>query len=62
VQIKYMDADRGRVKPGWWFPYDDRTARALRNSLDVLYGEGLERVRAAWRHRRDLVHLAKRSR
>jgi acyl-CoA reductase-like NAD-dependent aldehyde dehydrogenase len=62
VQIKYMDADRGRTKPGWWFPYDDRTAAALRNSLDVLYGEGFERLRAAWRHRRDLVHLAKRSR
>src|SRR4051812_27482133 len=62
VQVKYMDADRGRTKPGWWFPYDDRTAAALRNSLDVLYGEGFERLRAAWRHRRDLVHLAKRSR
>ena len=62
VQVKYMDADRGRMKPGWWFPYDDRTAAALRNTLDVLYGEGFERVRAAWRYRRDLVQLAKRSR
>jgi len=62
VQVKYMDADRGRTKPGWWFPYDERTAAALRNTLDVLYGEGFERVRAAWRHRRDLVHLARRSR
>jgi acyl-CoA reductase-like NAD-dependent aldehyde dehydrogenase len=62
VQVKYVDADRGRMKPGWWFPYDDRTASALRNALDVLYGEGFERARAAWRHRRDLVHLAKRSR
>ena len=62
VQVKYLDADRGRTKPGWWFPYDERTAAALRNTLDVLYGEGFERVRAAWRHRRDLVHLARRSR
>jgi acyl-CoA reductase-like NAD-dependent aldehyde dehydrogenase len=62
VQVKYMDADRGRTKPGWWFPYDERTAAALRNTFDVLYGEGFERVRAAWRHRRDLVHLARRSR
>jgi succinate-semialdehyde dehydrogenase/glutarate-semialdehyde dehydrogenase len=62
VQVKYLDADRGRVKPGWWFPYDARTETALRNALDVLYGEGLERARAAWRHRRDLIHLAKRSR
>jgi acyl-CoA reductase-like NAD-dependent aldehyde dehydrogenase len=62
VQVKYMDADRGRTKPGWWLPYDDRTTAALRNTFDVLYSEGFERVRAAWRHRRDLVHLAKRSR
>jgi len=62
VQVKYLDADRGRVKPGWWFPYDERTATALRNALDVLYGDGVERLRAAWRYRRDLVHLAKRSR
>ena len=61
VQVKYLDRDRGRVTPGWWFPYDDRTATALRNALDVLYGEGIERARAAWRCRRDLVHLAKRS-
>jgi acyl-CoA reductase-like NAD-dependent aldehyde dehydrogenase len=62
VQVKYVDADAGRVQPGWWFPYDDRTATALRNALDVLYGDGFERVRAAWRYRRDLVHLARRSR
>jgi acyl-CoA reductase-like NAD-dependent aldehyde dehydrogenase len=62
VQVKYVDSDRGRTKPGWWYPYDERTATALRNALDVLYGEGFERVRAAWRHRGDLLHLAKRSR
>jgi len=62
VQVKYLDADRGRVKPGWWFRYDERTEAALRNALDVLYTEGFERVRAAWRFRRDLVHLAKRAR
>jgi acyl-CoA reductase-like NAD-dependent aldehyde dehydrogenase len=62
VTVKYLDADRGRVKPGWWFPYDERTATALGNALDVLYAEGFERVRAAWRYRRDLAHLAKRAR
>jgi succinate-semialdehyde dehydrogenase/glutarate-semialdehyde dehydrogenase len=62
VQIKYLDADRGRVRPGWWFPYDERTATALRNALDVLYADGFERVRNAWKYRRDLVQLAKRSR
>lgn len=62
VNVKYIDAEGGRLRPGWWFPYDERTADALRNALDVLYGDGFERVRAAWRHRRDLLHLAKRSR
>ncbi len=61
VQIKYLDSDRGRLRPAWWFPYDAPTERALRALLDVLYGTRPERVRAAWRHRRDLVHAAKRS-
>jgi hypothetical protein len=62
VRVKYVDADRGRLRPAWWFPYDDETERALRAALDVLYGEGLERWRAAWRSRRDLMHLVRRSR
>ena len=59
VQVKLVDEDRGRLRPAWWFPYDDRTATALRNGLHVLYGE--RRVGAAWRYRRDLVHLARRA-
>jgi acyl-CoA reductase-like NAD-dependent aldehyde dehydrogenase len=62
VRVKYVDSDRGRVKPGWWFPYDARTERALRNALDVLYGEGVSRWRAAWRYRSDLLHLGRRAR
>lgn len=61
VQIKYLDSDRGRLRPAWWFPYDASTERALRSLLDVLYGTRPERVRAAWHARRDLVHIAKRS-
>jgi acyl-CoA reductase-like NAD-dependent aldehyde dehydrogenase len=61
VRGKYLDRDRGRVKPAWWFPYDPPTERALRALLDVLYGSRSERLRAGWRHRRDLVHAAKRS-
>ena len=61
VQIKYLDSDRGRLRPAWWFPYDAPTERALRTLLDVLYGRRSERVRAAWSGRRDLVHVAKRS-
>ena len=62
VRVKYVDADRGRLRPAWWFPYDDRTERALGAALDGLYGDGVERWRAAWRSRRDLMHLVRRSR
>jgi len=62
VRVKYVDSDRGLVRPAWWFPYDAETERALRAALDVLYGTGAQRWRDAWRHRRDLLHLARRSR
>ena len=59
VNVKYVDADRGRIRPAWWFPYDAATEQSLRALLDVLYGD--RRVRAAWRYRRELVHAVKRS-
>jgi len=59
TQVKLVDEDRGRLRPAWWFPYDDRTATALRNGLHVLYGR--RRVRSVWRYRSDVVHLAKRA-
>ena len=59
VQVKLVDEDRGRLRPAWWFPYDERTATALRNGLHVLYGN--RRARSAWRYRSDLLHLAKRA-
>jgi acyl-CoA reductase-like NAD-dependent aldehyde dehydrogenase len=62
VQVKYLDSDRGRLRPAWWFPYDVETERALRAALDVLYGTGVERWRAAWRSRRELRRLVRRSR
>jgi acyl-CoA reductase-like NAD-dependent aldehyde dehydrogenase len=62
VYVKYVDADRGLVRPLWWFPYDAATERALRTMLDVVYGEGIERWRAAWRGRRDVLHALRRSR
>jgi acyl-CoA reductase-like NAD-dependent aldehyde dehydrogenase len=62
VQVKYLDSDRGRLRPAWWFPYDAETEQALRGALDVLYGTGSERWRAAWRSRRALLRLVRRSR
>ena len=61
ARIKFVDSDRGRVRPVWWFPYDAPTERALRALLDVLYGSRGERLRAAWRHRGDLRHVVRRS-
>jgi hypothetical protein len=61
TQVKYVDEDRGLLRPAWWFPYDEPTEQALRALLDVLYGSGSERVRAVWKHRRELVHAVKRS-
>ena len=61
VAVKYVDADRGRLRPAWWFPYDAETERSLRVLLDVLYGSRSERLRATWRYRRELVHIVKRS-
>jgi succinate-semialdehyde dehydrogenase/glutarate-semialdehyde dehydrogenase len=62
VHVKYVDSDRGWLRPPWWFPYDAETEHALRAALDVLYGTGLERWRAAWRSRRELRQLLRRSR
>ena len=62
VQVKYLDSDRGRLRPPWWFPYDPETEHALRAALDVIYGTGLERWRVAWHSRRELRQLLRRAR
>ena len=59
VSVKYVDADRGRFRPPWWFPYDEEQLAGLRASLEVLYGD---RLRGAWRGRRELLRLGKRIR
>jgi succinate-semialdehyde dehydrogenase/glutarate-semialdehyde dehydrogenase len=61
TQVKYLDSERGRLRPVWWFPYDEPTERTIRALLDVLYGSPVERARAVWRHRRELAHATKRS-
>jgi succinate-semialdehyde dehydrogenase/glutarate-semialdehyde dehydrogenase len=58
VDVKFVDRDAGRVPVPWWYPYDERTADALRVALGVLAGR--DRLRSAWRGRRELVHLARR--
>jgi len=61
TQVKFVDADRGRVPVPWWYPYGPLAADAFRGALGVLYGDGARaRAGAAWRHRRSLAHLARR--
>jgi acyl-CoA reductase-like NAD-dependent aldehyde dehydrogenase len=60
--VKLVDADRGRLTPGWWYPYGDRAVDGLRGLLGALYADGIgPRVRAAVRHRQGLVHLARKT-
>lgn len=59
--VKLVDADRGRLTPGWWFPYGDAAVDGLRGLLGGLYADGVgARVRAVVGHRRGLAHLARK--
>jgi succinate-semialdehyde dehydrogenase/glutarate-semialdehyde dehydrogenase len=60
VNVKFVDRDSGRVPVPYWFPYDERTPDALRTLLRVFAGD--HRLRAAWRGRRELLHVARRYR
>lgn len=61
--VKFVDTDRGRLVPPWWFPYGERVTDGFRGALGVLYGDGAgDRARAAWRHRRGLLELGRRTR
>jgi succinate-semialdehyde dehydrogenase/glutarate-semialdehyde dehydrogenase len=62
-RVKFTDLDRGRLRAPWWYPYDARVVEGFRGVLGLLYGRGLrERLGAAWRHRRGLLHLGRRYR
>ena len=55
------DADRGRLTPGWWYPYSDLGVDGVRGVLRGLHGDGLvDRAGALWSHRRGLAHLVGR--
>ncbi len=60
--VKLVDSDRGRLTPGWWYPYGDRAVDGLRGLLGALYADGLaSRARAAIEHRRGLAHLVRKT-
>jgi acyl-CoA reductase-like NAD-dependent aldehyde dehydrogenase len=59
--VKFVDADSGRLSPSWWYPYGERALDGFRSTLNVLYGCGYDRrLATAWRGRRDLVALGRR--
>jgi succinate-semialdehyde dehydrogenase/glutarate-semialdehyde dehydrogenase len=59
---KYVDEDRGRLTPPWWFPYDEHSADGFNGVLGTLYGSRAgARVAAAWTHRRGILELGRRA-
>ncbi len=58
----FADVDRGRLTPGWWFPYSERGVDGFRGALGSLYGDGVAaRAGALWAHRRGVAHLVGRA-
>jgi len=61
TQVKFVDADRGRVAVPWWFPYAPESLDGFRGIVGLFYGDSpAARARAVWRHRRGLAHIVKR--
>jgi acyl-CoA reductase-like NAD-dependent aldehyde dehydrogenase len=57
----FADVDRGRLTPGWWYPYSERSVDGFRGLLGGLYADGFAaRAGALWAHRRGLAHLVGR--
>ena len=60
-RVKFVELDSARVRPPWWFPYEPASVDAFRGVAGLFYGRGAAvRARAAWRHRRGLIGLARR--
>ena len=60
--VKFVDVDSGRLSPPWWYPYGERTADGFAGVLGAVFGQGAAtRASAAWRHRRGLTELGRRS-
>lgn len=61
-QVKYTDADRGRLTPPWWYPYSEEVVDGFRGALGALYGDGVRaRAAALVAHRHGLVALGRRA-
>jgi len=61
TQLKFVDADRGRVPVPWWYPYGPDAVDGFKGVLGLFYEDGLRaRASAGWRHRRGLAHIVRR--
>jgi acyl-CoA reductase-like NAD-dependent aldehyde dehydrogenase len=61
TQVKFVDADSGRVPVPWWYPYGAAALDGFRGMTGVLHGSGLaSKAGAAWRHRHGLLELGRR--
>ncbi len=59
--VKYVDADSGRVRVPWWYPYDARLKDGFHGALALLYRRGAAaKAGALWRHRRGLLRVGRR--
>jgi hypothetical protein len=59
--IKFVDADSGRVRVPWWFPYGPSALEGFRGALGLLYARGARRRSTlGWGARHGLAHMAKR--
>ena len=56
--VKLVDTDSGRVRVPWWYPYGPRMVDGYQGVLELLHGDA--KLRGLWRHRRGLLHLARR--
>ncbi len=61
TQLKFVDADRGRVNVPWWYPYAPEAVEGFKGVIGLFYEDGVRRkAAAAWRHRGGLAHIVKR--
>jgi succinate-semialdehyde dehydrogenase/glutarate-semialdehyde dehydrogenase len=63
THVKFTDADAGRFRPPWWYPYSPEMLDGFRGVLGTLYRQGVSaRSRALARHRRGAAELLRRTR
>jgi succinate-semialdehyde dehydrogenase/glutarate-semialdehyde dehydrogenase len=62
TQVKFVDSDRGRLSPPWWFPYSEPMVDGFRGALGVLFEGGVvPRARSLAAHRRGAAELLRRT-